>query len=529
MNTLFKNSFCIIFLLVLYALPTQAQYISWQTVIGETTLDEEMDKIIELADGSLVTVGRKNTLGANTNYLFYLIKHSTEGSIAWETVFGGNGDDVAVSFCEAGDGGFIVVGSTLSTDGTVGIARGAEDWLITKFDSEGDLVWTKILGGTGEDEPGDIVAMGDGTYVIAGYTESNDMDITENKGAKDLWLVKIAENGDVIWQKTYGGTASEQATALKVRPNTNHLVVGGATASTDFDIDETQGSRDFWVLEVEPDDGTLLWQDTYGGSESDGIQDLVLTPDGGTILLGDSRSNDGQVGMSFGQDDMWVIKIDEEGTLLWSYNIGNPGFEHSKGITLTDDGNVAIVGATLDWTVAPPNYFYDVWITKLTEATGELLWDDTFGGSQYDFGNDIIQCSDGTLAIAGYTDSADGDVDGGGFFAQSEVHGNDNVWVFKVHDPIMDTGIENSPSTIANIYPNPFQNHFTLTIATPLAKNTFVKVYDLTGKLLFSKKINCPQADCQATLNMEAYTAATYFVEICADGQCDYQKIVKGF
>ena len=116
-------------------------------------------------------------------------------------VFGGEGYDAFTDFTTTPDGGYMAIGHSTSTQGDGTDAIGGQDLWVVKFDSEGEKVWHKKFGGTLEDIGNTIVRTSDNNYLILGSTLSNDGDVSDNRGERDAWLIKINNDGELMWQK----------------------------------------------------------------------------------------------------------------------------------------------------------------------------------------------------------------------------------------------------------------------------------------------------------------------------------------
>ena len=259
--------------------------------------------------------------GAFFFLMFFLVIFSTSvysqnaPEIIWQKTLGGSDAEAAVAIAVTPDGGYIVAGGTYSNDGDVSENQGGEDFWVVKLDKDGNIIWQKTYGGSDYDKANDIAVTPDGGYIVAGGTYSNDGDVSENQGGEDLWVVKLDKDGNIIWQKTYGGSDWESASAMATTPDGGYIVVGW-TGSKDGDVSYNHGTNDFWVVKLDKD-GNIIWQRTLGGSNLDLAQDVAVTPDGGCIVVGWTRSNDGDVSGNHGMDDVWVVKLDKDGNVIW--------------------------------------------------------------------------------------------------------------------------------------------------------------------------------------------------------------------
>ncbi|MBV7269663.1 hypothetical protein [Winogradskyella luteola] len=238
---------------------------------------------------------------------YWVLKLDASGNLEWSKYFGGNFTDTPYGVIQTDDNGYIVVGSSDSDDTDISGNKGTYDFWVLKISSVGDMVWEKSFGGTQIDEARAIVKADDGNYLIAGDTRSDDTDISENNGAADLWLIKITPSGDLIWEKTIGGSNFDVSRAM-VKSQNDGFLLAGSSRSNDTDVSNNQGQNDAWVLKADTN-GNLKWETTVGGSNIDFAYSITELNDGSVIAVGDSTSNNGDILENKGFTDLLIIKI----------------------------------------------------------------------------------------------------------------------------------------------------------------------------------------------------------------------------
>jgi hypothetical protein len=231
----------------------------------------------------------------------------TAPEIIWQKILGGSSDDYAFSIQQTPDGGYIVAGYTESNDGDVKGNHENGDFWIVKLDKDGNIEWQKTLGGSNWDWAFSVQQTPDGGYIVAGFTWSNDGDVSGNHGSLDAWIVKLDKDGNIEWQKTLGGSGNDWATSVQQTTDGGYIVAGG-TYSTDGVIRGNHGSLDAWVVKLDGN-GNMQWQKALGGSGSDSAWSVQQTTDGGYIVAGFTKSNDGDVTGNHGSADFWVVKL----------------------------------------------------------------------------------------------------------------------------------------------------------------------------------------------------------------------------
>ena len=345
--------------------------------------------------------------------------------IKWEKSFGGSDIDDTQSIFLTPDGGCVIVGTSASSDGDVHYNHGADDFWVVKLDRYYDTLWTKPLGGSSYDKAYAIDGIRGESYVVVGNTYSNDGDVHGNHGSYDFWVVKLNTQGDTLWTKTLGGSATDKAYDVKMTEDGGCIVVGESN-SDDGDVHGSHGNSDVWLVKLNTQ-GDTLWTKTLGGSSSDKAYDIEITEDGGYIVVGFTNSNDGDVHDKHGSDDYWVVKLNAQGDILWSKALGGSQTDIAQSISLTNDGGYMVVGYTYsnDEEVHGNHGSYDEWIVKLN-AQGDMLWSKTLGGSDAEYSESIFLTESGDYIITGHSKSTDGDIHGN--------HGSDDCWVVKLND-----------------------------------------------------------------------------------------------
>ena len=218
---------------------------------------------------------------------------------------------------------------------------GGDYWVI-KLNSNGVKQWSNYYGGSFTDTAYDAIQTEDDGYIIVGSSDSNDVDITNNKGTYDFWIIKISATGNLVWEKSFGGSEIDEAHAISKSADGNYLIVGD-TRSSDLDISQNNGAADLWVIKITPE-GTLLWEKTLGGSSFDVGRSVSKTQDNGFIISGSSRSTNASFSSNKGQNDAWVIKLNSGGDLEWQKTIGGSEVDFFYDTVELNDQTVVAVG-----------------------------------------------------------------------------------------------------------------------------------------------------------------------------------------
>jgi hypothetical protein len=283
------------------------------------------------------------------------------------------------------------------------------------------IEWQRYYGGTSSDLHSDVQQTSDGGYIHIGTTSSNNGDVTGNHGSADIWVVKTNAIGDILWQKALGGTYLDQGRSIRQTPDGGYILVG-TTSSNDGDVSGNNGYRDYWVVKLNSS-GNIQWQKTYGGANDDVASSIRPTSDGGYIVAGyKSMAPTNMVG---DQREYWIIKLDSSGNIQWQNTYGGENWEEAYSIEQTTDGGYIVAGISnsLYNFVIGNHGYYDYWVIKLN-AAGTLEWQKSLGGSFSDTAQSIKQTSDGGYVVVGYSLSNDGNVTGN--------NGDRDYWVVKL-------------------------------------------------------------------------------------------------
>jgi gliding motility-associated-like protein len=343
-------------------------------------------------------------------------------SIQWQKTFGGSLYEVAYCIEQTSDGGYIVAGEAGSTNGDVtGNHGGYLDVWVIKLDSLGNLQWEKCFGGSGVDRAFSIQQTPDGGYIFAATTDSNDGDVSGNHGAEDLWVVKLNNLGMIQWQKCLGGIyddyVGEGDRSITFTSDGGYIVVGLFSDNVSNPIPGYHGAGDLWVVKLDGL-GTFQWEKFYGGSNHDGAHAVQQTSDGGYIVVGYTISNDDQVSGYHGGEDIWVVKINNIGSLEWQKCLGGSNQEIGYAVQQTSDGGYIVSGFTTSNDIDVTGYHNtsvnveDSWIVKINNS-GIIQWQKCLGGSGIENAQSIKSTPDGGYIVGAVTTSAplNGDVE----------------------------------------------------------------------------------------------------------------------
>jgi hypothetical protein len=256
---------------------------------------------------------------------FWIAKLTRTGTLTWQKSFGFSGSDYGTSLIQTNDNGYLLTGVIdVTASGGEGNSRtsqrhaGGDVWAV-KLSAVGNFEWSKYFGGSFTDTAFGVEKTADNGFIIVGSSDSNDVDISDNKGSYDFWVLKISSSGTLLWEKSFGGTEIDEARAITSTNDGNFIIVGD-TRSSDVNVSNNNGAADLWMLKISPE-GNLLWEKTIGATGFDVARSVSKSQDNGFVISGSSRSSDGGY-TNQGQNDAWVLKTDANGNILWQKTVG---------------------------------------------------------------------------------------------------------------------------------------------------------------------------------------------------------------
>ena len=286
---------------------------------------------------------------ANHRSDMYLTKTDSEGNVLWSRVFGGKGRDQGSEVQQTRDGGYVVVGETASR------GAGSADVYLVKTDSTGRELWSKTFGGSKEDRGYSVQQTPDGGYVIAGESKSF------NGGKEEGFLVRTDSMGTLLWQRTFGGKERDWLQSVRQSPG-GGFVLAGSTESFG------RGETDIYLIETDPT-GNPNWVRTYGDRYGEYGRSVRPTLDGGYIVAGYIWPSG-----ALGSTDAYLVKTDGRGQRMWDKRLGGVGFDYGYCVEQTLDGGYVIVGRSTSW----GNQSDKIYLIK-TDSEGSVMWYKIYG------------------------------------------------------------------------------------------------------------------------------------------------------
>jgi len=390
--------------------------VNWQKMLGGTGLDGANDAK-KTSDGGLIVTGYTKSadgdLTGNKGEEDILVaKLDASGNKQWVKNFGGSAADNGSAVVTTSDGGYIIAGTTLSSDGDIPSNEGNSDLVILKLDASGNRSWVKTYGGSQLEETTSIISTPDGGYLLLARTTSTDGIATGNHGGSDILLMKLNGSGEKQWVKLLGGSLNELPGQILATADGGYMLCG-SSESKDGDISNNKGGFDYLLMKLDAS-ANKVWDKTYGGSGADYARGLAVPYNNEYVLTGNTNSTDGDVDTYHGgASDIWVVFTGASGVKLWDKTFGGPKEDYSSSIAPGTDGRFIVAGFSNSKEGETSNNKggYDLLFLNLT-INGSNLAPSSFGGAMSDQSAAIIQVDNRTYVVAGHSASTDGDFSG---------------------------------------------------------------------------------------------------------------------
>ena len=444
-----------------------------------------------------------------------MIKTNATGDTLWTKTYGGTGDDGGRAVKQTNDGGYIISGYTSSFD----------NLYLLKSDGNGILTWSKTYSGTASPKGESVIQTSDGGYFTTG--EGNYIN-----------LIKTDSNGDTLWTREIHEASGFCTAYSSLQTNDGGYIISGNAHGTGMGVD-------IYLLKLNAA-GDSVWCKTYGGLSTDQGRSVKQTSDGGFIIVGRTFASFGA-----GGEDVFLVKTDSVGTMLWSKTFGGPLNDRAHSIEETDDLGFIIAGETQSFGAGG----LDAYLIK-TDSNGTLIWSKTFGGTDADAARTVQQTVDGGYIISGYTGSFNaGDFDI--YLIKTDVNGNSGcnegnpTTIEGIATPVTGSSgfiissgsVVTTPSTLTaggfpltslclsnsvnemnsvslNVYPNPFTNEF---IITGTEQNGVAILYDVLGKEI----VRLNAIDGETKFNTDALQSGIYMLTYLNENKAQQLKLVK--
>ena len=453
----------------------------------------------------------------------FIGKIDSNQQISWIRVYGGSQGDAAGSVCQTPDGGYAVLCGTASNDGDVtGYRGGGGDLWLIRLDANGNLLWEQTYGSTAQDAPTSIANTPDHGFIMSGITNGSDDEVPFHYGnfyTFDWLVIKTDSMGNFIWSKDLGTSNDEGSTGAILSIDSSYYLISN-TGTLDHDCTDTTWHTgvptgfDLYVLKLN-DTGKVLWDSSYGGTQTDGANAAFFdTRDSTIVINGFTYSDDYMVTGYQGNGDMWVVKVDKNGKLLWEKTLGSPNMENGTGICAGPDGGYIAYGDTYPGPIG----YYDCWLFEL-DSTGNILSNNVFGGVNLDKSVSVLPYLNGYVTTG---------LSGSDSFTDGTIYGDfDNVGgAFVSYVDLETLGLNNINKTEKQlvVYPNPTNGY--IKIIVPVNEIGNIMIINSIGQVAYAENIK--QQTRYIDVNTMEWAIGLYLVKLqCEDGSVLTAKFIK--
>lgn len=420
---------------------------------GGNGSDEARDVEVN-SDGSIVIAGYTSSWGEGGNDLF-LMKCSARGIVLWQHTYGGSGQDGYewVALRKAQGGGYVLCGESDSSPAAY------RDFLVVRTDADGNVLWQRCYGGGDEERPRDLRVTPDGGLIIVGFTRSY------GAGPASYYAVKTNADGEVQWTRNYGGAAIDDAHSVDITHDGGYIMAGYTTSFG-------SGPADLYVVRTNAQ-GNTVWTHTYGGNGSEGVAEYVrirTLKDGYAIASFTTSSGNGG-------KDAYFVKTDDQGSVLWTHTYGGSGNDDARDF-LPVRGGFVLVGYTYSMGQSGDLYLVSI------NSSGREMWSGSYGGPGTQIGYSLDATANGIVAV-GSTSTGNGDIFVVNLFSgasREEEVVSATPRAPTVQEPLADESIA-AQFSVGEGYPNPFNSQAQINYTVPQAGPVEITVYNALGRL----------------------------------------------
>ncbi|MCS3528649.1 T9SS type A sorting domain-containing protein [Chryseobacterium sp. JUb7] len=490
-------------LLLCTAVNVSAQEVIWQKDIKSSTQDflNQISTTIDrqyLISGSSIQSSKLQA--QNNGYDLHLVKLDQQGQEVWEKYFAGNNHDFLAGTVATQDGGFLISSTSYSSkslDKKEDSKGGSDIWLI-RLNEFGDELWQKTIGGTFDEEARAVIQTTDLGFFVAGNVQNS----AKGYGSKDALIVRLDKNGKELSQLILGGKGLDEVEKM-IPTHDGGVLLGMYSRSSVGGSKKTEnyGEGDYWIIKLSKD-GKVEWEKNFGGKGDDHLKTLALTSTG-FLIGGESRSErsgNKTVGIEEGTD-LWLISLNEKGDELWqkSYNFKNRDVLMGMSVLHSSDDKTSKGILLGGYTQAEGRIEADdekFWMLYLDES-GNEKWRKHVKGKSFkkeERLSDITLSKDGSIILAG---------------TSTEELGKENWKIVKLGDSQIDRLIEKQD---IKIYPNPVSDYAYVEIGHNF-KEAEILLYDMSGRQLQSLKTN----NKVTKINTQPLIQGAYLVTIKTD------------
>ncbi len=524
-----KKIFLLILTQTIFILHCGTAQVTFQKTYGGSQ-KEVAFKLTKTHDGGYVLSGATESFGPLPQDI-YIIKTDASGGHLWSVVYQGSGSDYAMNIIETSDHGFLIAG------GTTSFGSGSDDALLLRADSAGNIIWSKVYGGSQQEYFLSAVQTTDGGFIAAGNTMSY------GAGSSDIFIVRTNASGDTLWTRIMGGAAFDEATCIIQTADGGFALCGRSSSFT-------PANTEAFLFKLNQN-GDTTWTVQYGNFGAEEAHVVKQTYDGGYVVFGNATS--------FGNDyEVYLNHFDMNGNLQWSKLYGGPKTDAIYGGIITSDSGFAMCGFTDSYGEGHRGTDSSNYFLIRTNMTGDTLWTHSYGGDKVDESFGIVQADDGGFAVLGFSGSFGDSIEA--YLVKTDNYGNSgcheepsaphvtNVTAVTIVSgcPVQITSgvpVAPAPFTALNpashenilclfdginlseintegtvVFPNPFTGHVTVKFDKEINAGT-LRLYNMFGQVVVEKN---NIAGKETSINAENLDSGVYVFEVAEKGKKIY-------
>ena len=493
--------------------------------------------------------------------LFSMHTILAQQDVLWEKSIGGEQAEYLYNAISTPDYGFLILGSSASnaTGDIQKKNQGSLDYFIWKMDENGKQEWQNSFGGNGSDFLYAAQSTSDGGYVLAGASTSSKSGdkVSENQGNEDIWVIKIDAQGKIQWQNSFGGNGNDIPVDIIRTKDKGYLIAANSNSTpSSYKKSENFGGNDYYIIKLN-EKGEILWEKTFGGSFDDQIKSVIETKDG-FILVGNSNSPiSGNKTIDQTSNGTWIVQINQKGEIISEQNLNlntdnqlisfqenkngylfsilekvenklkpkviqtDFNFQIQKTTELEIENDLAITEiklidnkylftankiSTLEQLKSNNHAIESYYIAKTFDENGSEIWKKQFGEEGFNYLEKAITTRDGSVILFGNSTQ-----EGKGSNGQSD------FYLVKLGDKS-----STEKRTYIEAYPNPTRDIVNVLINKEFEKAA-IEVYNLTGQYLQTKEVKYSSTP----ISLGNYPAGIYILKINTDNQTESIKIIK--
>ena len=356
----------------------------WRQPIGGFADSACFTSVEVTSDDNIIVAGYRASMLYSWAVTYYIAKYDNSGVEIWNKTYGGsNGISRAFSVKQTSDGGYLVAGNTNASNGDVvgNHNLGTSDVWLLKLDGSGNIQWKKCYGGSGQDSAFAVVETPDNGFVVAGSSTSTNGDLTGNNGLTDAWVFKISSIGNIIWRRNIGGSSDEDFKAITLNSDSSFTLTG-YTASSTITSNGNHGKKDLWLIKLSKT-GLTQWSKSFGGSQDEQGYSIQHTIGNGYLIGGYTESANGDITNNNGGADAWMLNLTSNGNLIWQKTIGSNKDEFGMTALYLSETDFAIAGFAQPTTPVDTWDYTDAFLSRLGNINtikGLLFYDVNLNG-----------------------------------------------------------------------------------------------------------------------------------------------------